>query len=66
MRMNYIHFLIFFFVYIYIPGPKEARADRRSKLITGSVSRAGAQSTGGLAGGDIRNCLTGGGICRNC
>jgi hypothetical protein len=44
------------------PGPSDAMADKRSKLTTGPDSGAGAQPTGGLAGGDMRNCLTGGGI----
>jgi hypothetical protein len=48
------------------PGPSEAMADKRSKLTTGPDSGAGAQPTGGLAGGEMRNCLTGGGIWRNC
>ena len=40
-------------------------AAKRSKLTTGSVSAPGAQSTGGEAGGEMRNCRTGGGSSRN-
>ena len=36
-------------------------AAKRSWLITGDPSGIGFQLTGGETGGDIRNCLTGGG-----
>ena len=47
---------------LFLPGPSEAIAPKRSKFMTGSDSGAGAQSSGGEAGGDMRNCRTGGGI----
>ena len=41
------------------PGAIWATAESRSKLTIGSASRMGSQPTGGDAGGEIRNCLSG-------
>lgn len=47
-----------------IPGCNAANDEIRSVLITGDASTTGFQSTGGEAGGDIRNIFSGSGGSR--
>lgn len=46
------------------PGVRVASAASKSWLIMGSPSGRGSQSTGGEAGGEMRNCLYGAGGCK--
>lgn len=46
------------------PGAKLAIAAKRSWFTMGSPSSRGSQPTGGLDGGEIKNCLTGAGGLR--